>query len=107
MINLMLQGRQPIIYGDGNQKRCFSFVDDDVFCLKEMVYRKDVVGEIINIGPDEDFITINKLAETIAELIGFDLKPVYVPGLGHRKLSLPLAQPTKRVSYWAIQQRCL
>ena len=26
MINLMLQGRQPIIYGDGMQKRCFSFV---------------------------------------------------------------------------------
>jgi UDP-glucose 4-epimerase len=80
MINLMLQDRQPIIYGDGNQKRCFSFIEDDVYCLKEMVFRQDVVGEIINIGPDEDFITINKLAETIAELIGFDLKPLYVPG---------------------------
>ncbi len=80
MINLMLQGRQPIIYGDGNQKRCFSFVDDDIYCLKEMVFRDNILGEIINIGPDEDFITINKLAETIAELIGFDLKPIYVPG---------------------------
>ena len=29
MINLMLQNRQPIIYGDGNQKRCFSYIDDD------------------------------------------------------------------------------
>jgi UDP-glucose 4-epimerase len=80
MINLMLQGRQPIIYGDGNQKRCFSFVADDIYCLKEMVLRDSVVGETINIGPDEDFITINKLAETIAELLSFDLKPIYVPG---------------------------
>src|SRR5271170_6006113 len=80
MINLMLQGRQPIIYGDGNQKRCFSFVDDDIYCLKEMVVRDNVRGEIINIGPDEDFITINQLAETIADLLKFDLKPIYLPG---------------------------
>ena len=36
MINLMLQNRQPYIYGDGEQKRCFSYIDDDLFCLKEM-----------------------------------------------------------------------
>jgi UDP-glucose 4-epimerase len=80
MINLMLQGRQPIIYGDGNQKRCFSFVDDDIYCLKEMAVRDNVLSEIINIGPDEDFITINQLAETIADLLKFDLKPIYLPG---------------------------
>ncbi len=80
MINLMLQGRQPIIYGDGNQKRCFSFVDDDIYCLKEMVTRDNVLGQVINIGPDEDFITINELAHTIAELLNFDLKPIYMPG---------------------------
>jgi UDP-glucose 4-epimerase len=80
MINLMLQGRQPIIYGDGSQKRCFSFIDDDIYCLKEMVFRDNVVGEVINIGPDEDVITINQLAQTIAELLNFDLKPIYVPG---------------------------
>jgi len=80
MINLMLQGRQPIIYGDGSQMRCFSFVEDDIYCLKEMVFRDNVLGEVINIGPDEDFITINQLAETIAELLNFDLKPIYMPG---------------------------
>lgn len=80
MINLMLQKRQPIIYGDGTQKRCFSFVNDDVDCLKKLAFQKDVVGEAINIGPDEEFVTINQLAEKIAELLDFDLKPVYVPG---------------------------
>ena len=40
MINLMLQNRQPIIYGDGKQKRCFSYIDDDLYCLKEMATKK-------------------------------------------------------------------
>lgn len=28
MTNRMLQGKQPIIYGDGSQQRCFSFIED-------------------------------------------------------------------------------
>ena len=79
MINLMAQGRQPIIYGDGEQRRCFSFIDDCVYCLKQMAFSKDVVGEIINIGPDEELITINHLAEVIANHLKFNLNPVYLP----------------------------
>jgi UDP-glucose 4-epimerase len=78
MINLMLQGRQPIIYGDGNQKRCFSFVQDDIDCLTKLAFLPNVTGEIINIGPDEEFVSINELAEIIADLIHFKLNPVYV-----------------------------
>ncbi len=80
MINLMLQGRQPIIYGDGEQKRCFSFVQDDIDCLKKLAFQDNVVGEIINIGPDEEFVTINQLAQTLAKLLNFDLDPVYMKG---------------------------
>jgi len=79
MINLMLQGRQPIIYGDGTQMRCFSDIRDVVGSLVRMLDDDSAVGEVINIGPDDEFIDINTLAETIAELIGFDLHPVYVP----------------------------
>lgn len=80
MINLMLQGRQPIIYSDGMQKRCFSFVQDDIDCLKKIAFQDNVVGEVINIGPDEEFVTINYLAETIAKLLDFDLHPKYMTG---------------------------
>jgi len=80
MINLMLQGRQPIIYGDGEQKRCFSFIQDDIDCLLKLGFQENVVGEVINIGPDEEFVSINELAMIIAELINFDLKPIYKPG---------------------------
>lgn len=79
MINLMLQGRQPIIYGDGEQKRCFSFVRDCVYCLERLGFQQDVAGEVFNIGPDEEFVTINELAVLIADLLGFDLDPIYVP----------------------------
>ena len=79
MINLMLQGKQPIIYGDGKQQRCFSYVDDDLWILNELAFRKDVAGETINVGADEEFVSINELARLIAEIIGFELDPIYMP----------------------------
>lgn len=80
MINMMLQGRQPIIYGTGLQKRCFSFIDDCLYCLKEMAFRNNVVGEVINIGPDEEVVTIIDLAERIANQLRFNLNPQFLPG---------------------------
>lgn len=79
MINLMLQDRQPIIYGDGTQKRCFSFVQDVVDPLVRVGLSDGLDGEVINIGPDDAFITINELAAKIAQIIEFDLDPIYVP----------------------------
>ena len=77
-LNRMLQGKPPIVYGDGEQKRCFSYIDDDLFCLKEMAKNPNVVKQIINIGPDEEFISINQLAEKIANHLQFNLNPTYV-----------------------------
>ncbi|MBI3571977.1 NAD-dependent epimerase/dehydratase family protein [Candidatus Kaiserbacteria bacterium] len=77
MINRMLQGEQPIIYGDGTQKRCFSFVQDDLHPLVKLAIAP-VVGEVINIGPDEEFVSINELAEVIGRILDFKVKPIYV-----------------------------
>ena len=79
MINLMLQNRQPVIYGDGNQVRCFSFVQDVINPLEVLMHSDLVVGHAINIGPDEQSITINELAKTIARLLNFTLEPMYMP----------------------------
>jgi UDP-glucose 4-epimerase len=80
MVNLMLQDRQPIIYGDGGQMRCFSFIQDDLFVFKK-VLDCDLMenGELFNVGPDEEFVTINHLAKVIANQIGFTLDPIYLP----------------------------
>jgi len=78
MINRMLQNKQPIIYGDGNQKRCFSFIDDVIYCLEKAILLDNVNREIINIGPDEEFVTVNTLARTIAEELEIPFDPLYV-----------------------------
>lgn len=80
MINLMLQGRQPIIYGDGSQIRCFSDIDDDINCLLDFAESRNAVGEIFNIGPDEDPVTIIELATIIANILNFKLDPIFMPG---------------------------
>ncbi|MEM9071700.1 MAG: NAD-dependent epimerase/dehydratase family protein [Myxococcota bacterium] len=78
--NLMLQGRQPYIYGDGEQMRCFSPIDDVVDCLVRLVVADDVDGLVVNVGPDDGFITINQLATMVAAAADFDaLDPVRVP----------------------------
>ncbi|MDD9139936.1 MAG: NAD-dependent epimerase/dehydratase family protein [Candidatus Cardinium sp.] len=78
MINRILQGKQPIIYGDGKQKRCFSFIDDVVHCFEKALFAPGLHGEIINVGPDEEFITINHLAKMIGKLMQVDCKPIYL-----------------------------
>ena len=77
MINLMLQGRQPFIYGDGEQLRCFSFINDVTNPLMKIGFQQGISGEVINIGPDEGTVSINVLAQTIAKLINFNLDPIY------------------------------
>ena len=79
MINLMLQGRQPIIYGDGNQTRCFSDVRDDISCLTSMAFDPRAVGQVFNIGPDEEVVTINQVCYEIANQLQFNVNPQYLP----------------------------
>ena len=77
MINRMLQKKAPIIYGDGEQKRCFSYIDDCLTCLIPMLEQKNLNREVINIGPDEEFVTINKISEICSNITGSNLEPIY------------------------------
>ena len=79
MINRNLQGQPSIIYGDGEQTRCFSYIDDVIFCLDKLALDTKIIGETINVGPDEDTITIKKLAGLIANSTGFNGEPIFVP----------------------------
>jgi UDP-glucose 4-epimerase len=78
MINRNLQGKPAIIYGDGLQTRCFSYVDDCIQCLEKLILDNDIVGQIINIGPDEGTITVKDLANLIANKTGCNLQPIHV-----------------------------
>ena len=88
MTNRMLQGKQPVIYGDGSQQRCFSFIEDVIAPIMTACELPAAVGEVINVGPDESPITILNLAERLAEIIGFELDPIFMPG---RPQEVPIA----------------
>ena len=79
-INRNLQNKPSIIYGDGNQTRCFSYIDDVIFCLEKLALDKKISKEIINIGPDEETITINELSKLVSNETGYNGEPIYVPG---------------------------
>ena len=78
MINLMLQNKRPTIYGDGEQKRTFSDIEDCIYCLDKLLLDPNIKSEIINIGPDEEFISINVLYEILSNKIGFNQKPIHI-----------------------------
>tara|TARA_B100000686_G_scaffold319993_1_gene371207 strand:- start:2539 stop:3543 length:1005 start_codon:yes stop_codon:yes gene_type:complete len=78
MINRILNGDPPIIYGDGSQQRCFSDINDVVDPIMKSIDTPKAVGETINIGPDEDVISIKELAYKVLKVLNSDLEPIYV-----------------------------
>jgi UDP-glucose 4-epimerase len=59
--------------------RCFSPVADVVDSLVRLALDDGMDGLVVNVGPDDGFITINELAERIARIVGFaPLEPIYV-----------------------------
>jgi UDP-glucose 4-epimerase len=78
MINLMLQNKKPIIYGDGNQKRTFSDIDDCIYCLDKLLTDPQIISQVVNIGPDEEFISINELYHLLSNKLKFNLEPKYL-----------------------------
>jgi UDP-glucose 4-epimerase len=79
MINRNLQGKPSIIYGDGLQTRCFSYVGDCISCLEKMALDPNLVSETINIGPDEGTITVKDMASLVAKECGIDMAPIHMP----------------------------
>tara|TARA_B100000242_G_scaffold190586_1_gene137245 strand:- start:335 stop:1336 length:1002 start_codon:yes stop_codon:yes gene_type:complete len=78
-INRNLQKKPSIIYGDGKQKRCFSYIDDVIYCLEKIALDENINKQIINVGPDEEEITIKEVAEIVANETGFNGNPIYLP----------------------------
>ena len=77
-LNKMLLNQQIYIYGDGMQKRCFSYVDDCIFALEKCLTSSKTSKQIINIGPDEETITVKELADMCANIVGHNKDPIFV-----------------------------
>jgi UDP-glucose 4-epimerase len=73
-----LGGREITIFGDGSQSRCFTHVSDVVGALIKLVEHPRAVGEIYNIGSNQE-VTILELARRVRELTGSESPLTFVP----------------------------
>ena len=73
-----LAGQPITVYGDGTQSRCFGYVGDIVRALSSLVREPSAVGEVFNIGNDEE-ITIGALAAKVKAMTGSSSEIVTVP----------------------------
>jgi len=72
------RGEPITVYGDGSQRRCFTWVGDVVQALTALSEHPGAVGEIFNLGNTEE-VTILELAERAKGLIGSASPIVFVP----------------------------
>jgi UDP-glucose 4-epimerase len=76
----LLRGEQPIIYGTGEKRRDFIFVDDiNNFHLKCIGDRR-TDGKVYNLGTGKNY-SVNEIYNIIARLLNSQTKPVYKPDL--------------------------
>ncbi|MDV2481744.1 SDR family oxidoreductase [Methanoculleus sp. Wushi-C6] len=75
-ITRLLDGKPPIVYGDGEQTRDFIFVAD-VVQANIRAMESEARG-VFNIAGGRR-ISLNELAASLSEITGVDLRPVYEP----------------------------
>ena len=63
-INCILNNKHFYIYGDGQQKRAFTYIDDFNPYFIKTGFLTSTIGEIINIGPKEEY-SINELSRVV------------------------------------------
>jgi len=73
----IINGMQPTIFGDGEQKRAFSYVDDSIKPFWNASQKDNCIGEIINLGGIKEY-TINQACSTLLEVTNTSLKPNYL-----------------------------
>jgi UDP-glucose 4-epimerase len=70
---------QPItVFGSGKQTRCFGYVKDVVWALSKLIRTEKAVGEIFNIGNNEE-VSIEDLAQRVRRMTGSRSEIVYIP----------------------------
>jgi nucleoside-diphosphate-sugar epimerase len=77
-ISALVDGRQPTIYGDGEQTRDFTYVANVVDGVLRACEAPKASGEVINVATGGR-ISLNKLFQTVRSLTGSSVEPIYGP----------------------------
>ncbi|MCS7265561.1 MAG: SDR family oxidoreductase [Armatimonadetes bacterium] len=78
-ITALLRNQSPTIYGDGEQTRDFTFVENCVQANLLAAKAEGVAGEVFNVGAGKQ-TSVNELFRLIRSLVGVDhIEPIYEP----------------------------
>ncbi|MEN6305667.1 MAG: NAD-dependent epimerase/dehydratase family protein, partial [Armatimonadia bacterium] len=72
----ILAGERPVIYGDGEQSRDFTYVDNVVQANVKAALATDGAGQAFNIACG-DSMSLNQLVRKLNDLIGTNIEPIY------------------------------
>lgn len=87
-VTAILKDEPPTIYGDGEQSRDFTYIDNVVDANLLAARSKRTQGEVVNIACGKA-VTVNEIIDMINELLGKNVKPKYTdPRPGDVKHSL-------------------
>src|SRR3990167_2747381 len=100
-INQALTGKPLTVYGEGLQTRSSCYVSDMVSGLYLLGIKKNLKGEIINIGnPDER--TVLEVAELVKKLVNTESEIIYKPiGEDDPKRRCPDIAKAKKLLEWS------
>ena len=79
-IGMIAQGNAPTIFGDGEQSRDFTFIENVVAAnlLACIAPAEEVAGQVFNIGSGAK-ISVNHVYRTLQQMLNFPSPPVYAP----------------------------
>ncbi|MHC4160354.1 MAG: SDR family oxidoreductase [Planctomycetota bacterium] len=96
-VTAILKEQSPTIYGDGQQSRDFTHIDNVVEANLLAARVPHTTGQTVNIACGQA-VTINEIIDIINELTGKNIKPVYVPSrpgdVKHSLADITLAEKT-------------
>ena len=75
-INRVARGLPPVIFGDGEQTRDFTYIEDVV--QANLTFLENEAEGVFNIGSGER-VSVNYLAEQVIGILGKTMKPEYQP----------------------------
>jgi nucleoside-diphosphate-sugar epimerase len=73
---LMIAGKQPTVYGDGEQTRDFTFISNVIDANWKAATNPNAAGQAFNIGCGTR-TSLNQLIEQLNSILGSSLKPIY------------------------------